>query len=252
MLDEKICLICQPCGLGDILYMQKIARIYYDMGYKIIWPIIYEFEFLSEYIDWINWVSWKDINNKLTGPPFPDDIIFPYKEYYSYHNDYVFTNDFVYINGFYPVPDGELIMQYKYKKCNIDSNDWSDYLNFKRNIKKENELYNLIGLSENEEYVLVNRLYQTRPNVSFYDRISNDPLFYNKPVVEWTIVDDYSPFDWCKVIENASSIVTIDTSIQYIIENLKNKKASDYICYLRSGQYTYNQINFFSKSKKNL
>ena len=33
------CVINQPAGLGDIIVCQKIAKHYYDQGYKIVWPI---------------------------------------------------------------------------------------------------------------------------------------------------------------------------------------------------------------------
>lgn len=250
-MKRKICLICQPCGLGDIFYLQKIAKTYYDRGYEIWWPVIHEFEFLNDYIPWINWVSWNDKIIKLTSPPFGDDVSFPHKEYYNYNNAHIFTDDFVYINGFYRIPPGKLCMPYKYEACDLDGNDWYNYFNFNRNKQKEEKLYNALGLHKNEEYVLVNRLFQTRPTVNFYSNISIDTLSYGKTVVNWTIHDDYTPFDWCKVIENASSIVTIDTSIQYIIEVLSDKKATDYICYLRGGRDTYNNIHFLFKTPWN-
>ena len=247
-MSKKTCLICQPCGLGDIFYMQKIAKTYYDKGYEIWWPVIHEFNFLKEYIPYINWVSWEDKDQKLTGPPFGDHIKFPYKEIYDYSQPHIFTEEFVYINGFSSVPPDELMMPYKYKKCNLEGNNWVDYFNFERNVERENELYNLIGLKGDEDYVLVNRLFQTRPHVSFYSPISNDPNYYGKAVVEWTIADGYNPFDWCKVIENASSIVTIDTSIQYLIEKLAPPKVNEYICYPRNGQSTIDQIEFLFKT----
>lgn len=241
-MSEKICLICQPCGLGDIFYTQKIAKTYYDLGYDIWWPIIHEFAFLKDYIPYINWVSWEDQDNPIPGPPFKESVVFPYKEKYNYNQPNILEGDFIYINGFLPPSEGELIMPFKYKNCNIDGEDWVDYLNFERNLTRENKLYQEVGLEEGEDYVLVNSLYQTRPRISHASYIPTNPEHYGKTVVEWAIVDGYNPFDWLKVIENASSIVTIDTSIQYLIEKLSNKKATEYICYPRRGHKTVEQI----------
>jgi len=35
----KICLINQPAGIGDIFFLQYVARKYLSMGYKVIWPL---------------------------------------------------------------------------------------------------------------------------------------------------------------------------------------------------------------------
>ena len=46
----KICLIRQPAGFGDILFTIKIARQFIEDGYDVIWPVIKEFAYISEYI----------------------------------------------------------------------------------------------------------------------------------------------------------------------------------------------------------
>ena len=37
---ERVCLIYQPCGLGDIIFLQKIQNIWREKGYKIV-PLSY-------------------------------------------------------------------------------------------------------------------------------------------------------------------------------------------------------------------
>jgi UDP:flavonoid glycosyltransferase YjiC (YdhE family) len=39
---NKICLIYQPAGIGDIFYSIGIARYYQKLGYRIIWPVTKE------------------------------------------------------------------------------------------------------------------------------------------------------------------------------------------------------------------
>ena len=65
----KICLIRQPAGLGDILFCQKIAkRIIEKYNLDIIWPVIPQFEWISQYLssDRITFVSTEsDFTKKL-------------------------------------------------------------------------------------------------------------------------------------------------------------------------------------------
>jgi hypothetical protein len=68
-MKDKICLIRQPAGLGDILFSQKIIRKLMEQGYKIVWPVKAEFLWLKQYISDINFCS-------LDEP-------FPLKEKYS-------------------------------------------------------------------------------------------------------------------------------------------------------------------------
>lgn len=97
----------------------------------------------------------------------------------------------------------------------IDFSDWQDYFHFDRNLDKENELYyNVLGLTDDAEFIFINNLYNTD--------IKNSNLFsknnFDLPVVELKIIDGFTLFDWCKVLERAKKIHTINTSINYIIE----------------------------------
>jgi hypothetical protein len=244
---EKICLIYQPCGLGDILFLQKVCKHYISKGFRIIYPVVYEYFWLSEYIPEIEFISWGDNERKLTHKDkLPDNIEFPYKEYYSPFSNHIFTDNFVYLN-FFQQNQGR-IMEFKYNSINIEYNDWADYVTFKRNIEKENDLYyNILGLSDDDDYVFVNRNYQMRPSVLSYGKISNNPSFYNKKVVEMSIIEGFTLFDWCKVLEKASSIHMIETSLNYILESneLKNKITSDLNLYHRNNNY--NEVRYLFK-----
>ena len=43
---------------------------------------------------------------------------------------------------------------------------------------------------------------------------------YDLPVVELQIIEGFTLFDWCKVLEKAKSVFTINTSINYLIDVL--------------------------------
>jgi hypothetical protein len=220
LMKEKICLIYQPCGLGDILFIQKVAKHWHAQGYKVIIPVVYELEWLNDYIDNVTFVSWGDKGNLLTHKDkLPDDVDFPYKERYDpFAPPSTTTDDFVFLN-FFADPVGP-IMAYKYFIANLDYQDWEKHLTFNRDTDKENKLYHdVLGLEDGEEYVFINKLYQTRPHLLSYDRIQSDSSYYNgKKVVEMSIVDGYTIFDWLKVVEQASEIHMIESAMNYVLE----------------------------------
>lgn len=232
---SKTCLIYQPCGFGDLMWMQKIAHHFRDQGYEIVWPIVHEYYWLKDYIPWINWVSWNDNDSKLTHlDKLPDSVTFPFKEKYIYTAPCEFTDEFVYINGWLP-PQG-LVMQFKYESAKIDWLNWQDYVIFNRNKEKENSLfYDILNLKDGQQYCFINRNYQMRPEILHYPYISNDPAVYKMPVVEMGISPDYTLFDWLKVIENAKSIHMIETSLNYIMESplVRNNFTTDLNLYSR-------------------
>ena len=122
----------------------------------------------------------------------------------------------------------------------IDFSDWKDYFQFERNLEKENDLYyNVLGLKDDSEFVFINNLY----NTDIKDCEILSPENCDLPVVELKIIDGFTLFDWCKVLEKAKSVFTINTSINYLIDVLdtsyekyviiahdeKNKSEIDYL-----------------------
>ena len=64
---SKICLIRQPAGIGDIFFLQKIAKHYLSLGYEILWPVISQFSYIKNYIkvDGITFVDENDYEDVL-------------------------------------------------------------------------------------------------------------------------------------------------------------------------------------------
>lgn len=248
---NKTCLIYQPCGLGDILFLQKICKIYLEKGFEIIFPVVFEYEWLNKYIENVKFISWGDSKVKLTHlDKLPEEIQFPYKEKYNPFSENIFEENFVFLN-FFQRPEGR-VMEFKYKKLGIDYTDWADFLTFKRNQKKENELfYDVLKLKEGDDYVFINRNYQMRPYILSYNEISNDPNHYNKKVVEMSVIEGFSIFDWCKVLENAREIHMIETSLNYVLESkeMRNKITNNLNLYHRNGNYGEVQYLFNLKWK---
>ena len=214
---NKICLIHHFAGIGDVFFLQYVARKYMAMGYHVIWPLKNEILWIKDYISDIQFCSIDDN--------------FPGKEYYG-QDVIIQSPQFVYLgimrahlweNDYQLGDDTCVIMQSKYKLMGLDWNDWVDGFKYTRNIDKENDLYyNVLGLNDNSNYVFVNRYANTE------NRRNDKVIFpdFNIPVIENKIIKGFTLFDWCKVIENAQEIHTVHTSINYLVEtlNIKSKK----------------------------
>lgn len=228
---DKICLIYQPCGIGDIFYSIGIARHYQKLGYRIIWPIIKELIYLKEYIPNIEF--------------YPENENFPKKEYYTLNTSEVInTENFVYlpIHKSTNIING-LTMPSKYIVSDVP-NTWRENFIWDRNEKKENELYEILGLKENESYIFINQNFITPPRTIKFP-INID--FNNNKIVNMEYINGYNVLDWAKVIENAKGIITIDTCILFMIDKLPCK-AEYFYCYTRNGIETYKELKDIFKT----
>ena len=224
----KPCLIKQPAGIGDVFFCQKIARIMMQHGYKIIWPLRPDIHWIQRYI--------KDIWFSMTTDEFPMKDIFFRGAGAVVEEGGAFispaTADMTHNDG--------KIMSSKYSMVGLDHSDWRDYFMFERNTKKEDELYyDILGLKDDSEFVFINNLY----NTDIRDCELLSPENYDLLAVELKIIEGFTLFDWCKVLEKAKSVFTINTSINYLIDVLdtsyeryviiahdeKNKSEIDYL-----------------------
>ena len=124
LLSTKNALIYLPGGLGDILFMQKLAHLFIEEGYKVTWPVFHEFKWLKDYIPEINWVVLEDWDIER---PLPD-IDFPGKEYYSNKTSIFQTENFLYYNGHGHGEEYGPEMQRKYNVVDAEWEDWRDYI----------------------------------------------------------------------------------------------------------------------------
>lgn len=185
------------------------------MGYEIIWPLRDDILWIKDYIDGITFCS---RNDSFIG-----------KEYYG-QDLVIISPQFVYLGIMRPhlwsIGDNK-IMSSKYHVMNMDWENWSKDFIFNRKEEKEDNLYyNILGLKDDSEFILINNFYNTD------NRNSNllKPEQFNLPVVELKIIDGYTLFDWCKVIERAKKIYTINTSINYLIDVL-DTTFDEYVIY---------------------
>lgn len=205
---NKICLIRQPAGIGDIFFCQKIGYHFQSQGYKIIWPVAKVFKYMKDYITNFDYICEEE------------DFIF--KDIYLDLNikEVIEKENFLFV----PLHGHNLrnssVMHSKYNFVGIPFFDWLKYFNFTRNTEKENELfYNILRLKNDEEYIFLNKKFASPPGTL----VKDIQLITNKKIIELDYYERFSIFDWCKVLENASEIHTVETSLNYLIEKLDIK-----------------------------
>lgn len=210
---SKICLIRQPAGLGDIFFLQKIAKIYISQGFEVWWPVIGNFVWVKNYI-------------KIPNLHFVNESDeFPLKHLYTNGgSDVLKYGEHVYLpiqhfDRHYP---GFSVMYSKYRRLNIEYEDWCDYFQFERNLEREQDLKKILNVPD-EPYVFVNRQYGSPPdskNCNYIGQFDNS--------VEMKYIDGFSIFDWIGLIEDAKHIHTAETSLLYILKKLNLSNVSVY------------------------
>jgi|ERR1035437_4267097 hypothetical protein len=190
----------QVWGIGDVIWEQTIVNKLAE-GDKILWPVE------PEFVEGLN-------------RAYPH-ILFIHKN--MVHLDHQRRDDYE-VNGCRVLPlrwaDTNLKVPYtqcmssKYDLYNMDYRDWKENAMWHRDSERENALFKLLGCDK-EPYAFVNTIFGSQSQL----RIAN-PVAHDLPVVEMRTIPGFSLFDWAKVIEGASYIHSVSTSIIYILELL--------------------------------
>jgi len=211
---NKICVIEQPAGLGDILHLFKVAVKLLDQKKvnKVYWPVYSSYNYIGEYIQHPD-IIFVDKN---------DD--YPHKEFLEKtqpHN--IINNDeLLYIP--FEIADKVVHSKYpgplycKFEFVGLDYKDWYKYVKIIRNEEREKQLEDFLQKEtpyDENNFVLVNRFYGTTHEER---REANIPKLDN----EVTIVEyDFDrPFDWIGLALKAKEIHTVDTSFCWIFRVL--------------------------------
>lgn len=232
---EKICLIRQWGGIGDIFFCQKIGYHFQNQGYKVIWPITKYYSYISNYINNFDY-------------PIKDNS-FPYKDIYENEGirEIVKEDNFIFIPLHLHNLRSRSVMHSKYNLVGLTFSDWDKYFCFKRIPEREDRLfYDILGLKDQEDYVLFNTTFACPPDIQ--EKVIDISKYNGRKIIRMKMHDNSHIFDWCKVLENASSIVSVDTSINYIIAKLAIK-ATDLQLYSRFTPANYTDIKGIFKTK---
>lgn len=200
----KTCLIYQPVGLGDILWIQKIVDVIIADGYQIYYPVedVY-FDMISNYLkkDNLHWVRTSDK--------------FPLKEYFGTPNVYQTEKELYlpisFADRYFPNCS---VMISKYYFVDVPISDYRNNFKLNRDYKREENLIKTYNLYK--DFVLVNKSFGTNPKQREF------PISTNKKVHVMNIDQDkkngFCLFDWIGAIEKASEIHTVETSLCYLVD----------------------------------
>lgn len=196
-------------GLGDQLFIEPIMRRYHEQGYVVINVVMPEFFWLNEYFQYIHFRRLEDM------PGFDREQC---NDHYKYEGIPVvplrFANPLV--KGLEPHcgDDRNFWMYDKYVYMGLPVSTWKT-LQWTRNEVKEDKLFQLLGITG--DYAFVNDNF----GGGFASAGSN--IQTSLPIVRMRKIDGFTMLDWAKVIVNASEIMTVETSVVYMIESLPVK-----------------------------
>lgn len=215
-MENKICLINQAAGLGDILLCQKIAAHVIDLGYNIIWPVVDQYNYISEYIQNPN-INFCSLNDNFIG-----------KEIYEKNGlEFIQTDNFIYlpINNADRILPSKSMLYAKYDYCQLSPDNWQDYFEITRNYDREKKILNHFNINPEEKYNVVNKIFATPPDTITNNSIipKNNYKTINMELLGWDRI-----FDWMGVLENAEEVHTVDTSLTLIMVKLGIKNAHIY------------------------
>ncbi len=107
-----------------------------------------------------------------------------------------------------------MCMKAKYMLYSLDWKAWKVRAAWYRDIERETALQTKVGIIPGKPYKLINRHF--RSNNSGIAEIKEQGI-------EMRNVSGFSLFDWCSILEDATEIHTVSTSIIYLLELLDLK-----------------------------
>lgn len=207
----KTCFIYQPSGVGDIIFIQKIAHHYKELGYKIVWPLYPYLIWIKPYLQQEGFEFPMLSGNRTILEPFEHSEKYFYLmgSTYALFRKPVHGLDFVYLSCGPATLINDEMMSAKYAVADVDYENWQDYVKINRNHEREAELfYNVLKLRDNVPYTLINETCSSH-------RIDIEPV---GNTVYMKAIPGYTALDWILVIEKCSRLITIDTSIPHLAE----------------------------------
>lgn len=223
-------LILQHWGLGDCIFAQGVAHHFLENGHEVIWPVKSKFlEGLSFAYPLIKWCSCEEMdprtfeqdNDLIKG----DLRIIPLR----------FSDSILKI-------DKSLHMKAKYMAYGLDYRTWRNFARYKRNLRKELELAELMNIDLGSEYSLINENFSLGVRKI---RCKNKSKFNMKEL------QGYSLFDFSTIIEHAKEIHMVDSAMFYLVEllDLSAREIHLYSRYPFNDSFSHTDYLFTKKYK---
>lgn len=180
-LPEKIptAIIRQPGRVGDIIRCLDIAK-HYSKDFIVFWECPQQYHSLFDYVDYCTPVVKGRADKDI-------DISFGINLQSPTQREWL------------RVQKHESFISLKYRLAGVP---FKNQLTYNRNLKRENELFEKVV--KGGKYALVH-------DVS--DAGTPPEIETDLPIIRFTHVDDHTIFDWRKVVENATEIHCMDSSL---------------------------------------
>jgi hypothetical protein len=224
-MNDKICLIQQSCGLGDILFTIKVGKHFASQGYRVIWPVESVYNQINEFIDTSGQIEFYDISES-----------FPYKKQYGNFDTFRFTeiqeiSEITYVplsRAFFSNAAQSNLSSFgheaanmfgKYLMCSLDHEGWQKSFSVNRHPEKETKLLNELGLSLGDKIHLVNDKFGSPPNwTTTLNKTIHTPAEFKR--VDMSMITGFNITDWLGIIEKSRKIDTVATSIVFLFEKI--------------------------------
>lgn len=223
---SKVLVIQQWFGLGDIIWGQTIANDFIKAGYKILWPA------KKEWVDGLRraYPAIEFIDHELV------PIDYENKKFYE-------KNGFTYL----PMRFSESLMgkpykfhmESKYSFLGKDWRTWREHAMPKRDRRKEEMLFDRLGIEPMEEYNFVATNFGSAGSREIEIVVNND--FKN---IHLKPIEGFSLFDWCGVIERASEIHAVSSSTLYLFELLNLEAKSIHLYCRKPLEQNFDYVSF--------
>lgn len=189
----------QYFGLGDVIFEQTIVRAF---GEKILWPVEAQFvDGLNRAYPDITFINRKALN-------------IDYERKGEYIQDGMKVLPLRWADSIMKVPYTDC-MKSKYMLYGMHWQDWKINAMWTRNEEREGSIWNHLGIDQYNPYNLVNSTFGSESQLNLPISIDN-----SLPIVTMRTIQGFSLFDWAQVIERATCIHTVSTSIIYLLEQL--------------------------------
>jgi len=226
----KKLLLIQPGAFGDIFLCAPIAKWYFDRGWEISWPITKKFLSTISYFDYVKPIILSDeVLDRSDWLRSDVQKILPYVS--QYDKVVNLADRGPHMTAQLP---WEKFDETKYRLSEVPIEEKRNLV-WKRNYEKENSLYSFVNPK---------KPYTIASLISSHGDRAIVPNHYTTNLIEVTQIEGYNIQDWYKLIENSSTIFSVESAVQCFIEGCGDKLNQDKFLLKRSSiidgaTYTY-------------
>src|SRR5205814_5175344 len=221
-------IINQFFGLGDILFTVPLIRKWQAQGDHIVWPICREYLSIQRQFPDINFVDMRQWHIN-----YDCRVRFPWKEYFVEPLRWA---------DLHKGPPANC-MRAKYDLYDEDFNMWRE-LTWQRDEYAERTLYNMVVPRGAERYNLISNRFGGLEQGQFTVPIKVDN---DLPCVHLRYIEGFNLLDWASVIQGATNIHTVGSSINYMMEVLDLKCNIVDLYLRRPREKHFNYFNYLLK-----